>query len=196
MRAITLVGLVLLAAPGAALAVPAPACTLVSDRAGDVVATGGLAVADDHLDLRDTAVRTTRTGLEVTIHDTRLAEQRRGVWRAEFTTRGTRLYVAAGLGVWANVGTTGTTSGFRAGVVGHTARAVGGAFDYSTSTVTVSVPFSAFGTALSSRRASLADVTVSATETFANVSPDGAPAAQATLADTATRSGTFDLGRC
>jgi hypothetical protein len=149
-------------------------CANLADPEGDVAAATVLTVPDRHLDLRAISLRPTSAALVVTFSDTALDASRKGVWRLTFTSRRTSLFVSAGFGVWTNVGGAPTpSSGFRAGVAGKTGRAVAGAIDYAKSTITVTVPYVSFGSALTSRDTAVTDVKVDSEETLANAGVPG-----------------------
>ena len=172
-----------------ALAAPArTACTGAgfTDPAGDVEAAPGVAVPDDHLDLRTVELTPSAKAFRVSFADTKLDLNQKGVWRLTFTSRGTSFFVTAGLGIWANAGSAGTVSGFHAGVVNRTAQAVSGGFDYQRNTITVSVPYAVFGSAIPRGRTVVADVAVQASETFAHAGgAAGTPSEDVAFTDTA-----------
>jgi len=194
--AVTVLGIAALAVP--AVASPARAsCSgaAVADPAGDVEVASGVAVPDGHVDLRSVALVPTAKAFLVTFTDTKLDANRKGVWRLTFTARHTSLYVTAGLGIWANAGSTGTVSGFHAGVMNRTVNSVTGAFDYPQSTIRVSVPYSAFGSALPHGKTVVTDVAVEASETFAHAGTTGTPSQDLEFTDTA-HAAKLALTRC
>ena len=184
--AVALLGAAALGAP--AQAAPAHAkcvAAAVTDPAGDVEVTQGVTVPDEHVDLRTVMLDPTAKAFLVTFTDTKLDANRKGVWRLTFTSRHSSLFVTAGLGLWANAGSAQTVSGYHAGVVNRTARTVTGTFDYPRSTITVSVPYAAFGSALPRGRTVLTDIAVTASETFAHAGTAGTPSQDIALTDTA-----------
>lgn len=177
-----------------AVAAPVHRCVVVTDAAGDVSVAGAPGTAAGGVDLRAVRMETTSAGLAVTIANARLDESRRAIWRLTFSSDKTPLYVAAGNGVWANIGNGDTVSGFRAGVSGQRSRAVTGRIDYLTGAVHISVPYSAFGGAV--RRGSvLGGFAVEAKETLVAVAPAGAPGTELKFSDTAHSKLRFTVGR-
>jgi hypothetical protein len=196
--AVVILGIAAPALAAPALAAPAPArCTgaAVTDSAGDVEVASGVTVPDDHVDLRTVNLVPTSTAFLVTFTDTKLDANRKGVWRLTFTSRHKSLYVTAGLGIWANAGSTATVSGYHAGVVGQTAHPVTGVFDYPRSTIRVLVPYAAFDSALPHGTTVLTGVTVEASETFAHAGTAGTPSQNLALTDTA-HAAKLALTRC
>lgn len=178
-------------------AAPAHAgCAAVTDPAGDVAVASGATAPDGHLDLRSVTFRPGASGLVVTFADTGLVEHRLGEWRMTFTANHTRLYVLAGLGMWVNAGWVSAPGGFHAGVVGRPDRAVTGRFDYTASTITVSVPYAAFGAAYPRAGTVVTDIAVESAETFLNAgAPSGGPQQQVSFSDTA-RAARLTVVRC
>lgn len=177
-----------------AVAAPVHRCAVVTDAAGDVSVAGAPGTAAGGTDLRAVRMETTPAGLAVTIANTELDESRRAIWRLTFSSGKTPLYIAAGTGVWANIGNGDTLSGFRAGVSGQRSRAVSGRIDYATGAVHVSVPFSAFGGTVR-RGALLSAFAVEAKETLVAVAPTGAPGTEVKFSDTGRSRLTFTVGR-
>jgi hypothetical protein len=159
-------------------------CATVSDPAGDVAIAPRVVVPDQHLDLRALTIRPSGSAVVVTFRTTALSDARKGTWRLTFTSRGATLFVTAGLGAWANVGSVGSPNGFRAGIAGNPGRTVTGAVDYRTSSIVVTVPYATFGGRLTGRDRAIANVAVSAEETVLNVGA-GSLAEQVSLTDDA-----------
>jgi hypothetical protein len=193
---IALLGVASLAAPAVASS-PRANCSgaAVSDPAGDVQVASGVTVPDGHIDLRSAKLVPTAKAFVVTFTDTKLDANRKGVWRLTFTAQHRSLYVTAGLGIWANAGSSATVSGYHAGVVNGTATSVTGAFDYPRNTITVRVPYSAFGSALPHGRTVATDVAIEASETFAHAGTTATPSENVEFTDTADAA-KLSLTRC
>jgi hypothetical protein len=182
---------------GLAALVASPAhagCAAVTDPAGDVQVAPGAAVPDGHVDLRTVTFNPTAAGLVVRFTDTRLDNARKGMWHLTFTSRGTQVYVDAGMGAWTNIGDGFGFGGFRAGVVGRTEHGVRGAVDYATSTITVTVPYRAFGKAVR-RGAALTNLAVTVQESFVHENLPPVPREDVLLTDTASAE-RLVLARC
>lgn len=173
----------------------AASCTVLTDPAADVTASGFVPVPQDaHLDVRAVDVTAGAGALVLRIRDTDVDPRRLGEWRLTFRAGRTRLFAGGGTGMWLNVGEYRGTFGFRAGIDGERSTAVSGTVDAARNEIRLTVPYAAFGRAAVGPGTALTSFAVEAKEALVNVGASDV-SAQLPLVDLGSSGRTYVVGR-